>query len=113
MVCMITGSIAMPDSAEAIAMCMCKRSAGAARRQAMHRAFHYKELLVFAGRMVVGRLAVGDEIVPAHGHDQHRHADLLHRADGGIVAGAIVNIVHRIPGADGICAEEGFHGQQG
>src|SRR5262245_49499772 len=77
---------------------------GRARRGAVRRALDNDELLVRTGSVLEVDFAIPNEVMSAHGGDQHRDRDALDRASRGIVARAPIQVVHRVLGADGVGA---------
>ncbi len=72
----------------------------------MNRALDGDEVLILAGGQFKHPLVVADEVMRAHGGEQHRYGDRLDGADRRIVGRAIVDVVESMPGADRIGAEE-------
>src|ERR1051326_1352658 len=66
--------------------------AGPAGREAMNGALDHQEFLILAGGAVIDNFSVRYKIMRLHGRDEDRRRDLANRADGGIVAGAPIDL---------------------
>lgn len=74
-------------------------------------AFDDDVLFIGAGRDFIVNLVVAQEVMAAHAKDQDRHRDLLQMTRRRVVVGTIVDVVHRLFGADRPRAEKRAHGE--
>src|SRR6185503_4223863 len=83
-----------------------------ARRLAVFCSLDDNEILVGACRDLVVNLVVTDEIMRAHRRNQQRHANAWQVARGRVVAGAVIDAIHRVGGANSVRAQERRDGQK-
>jgi hypothetical protein len=72
---------------------------------------NYNKILVLAGGHLKVNLVIADEVVCAHGSDQHRYRNVPHGAGRRIVAGAPIDSIHGIGGAHGVGAQKRLESQ--